>query len=99
MKNYTYGWRLKEMGYVEVSEYEYTERQCDMKNFIEMMSDVIRKANCGWSGVEYVLMKHKDHEHKDPYMVLCVDGHRERWIPIDGNSKGCCFSVLGENLW
>lgn len=99
MKNYTYGWKLKEMGYVEVLEHEYTRRQCDMKNFIEMMSDVIRKANCGWSGVEYVLMGHKDHEHNEPYMVLCVDGHRERWIPIDGNSKGCCFSVLGENLW
>ena len=33
------------------------------------------------------------------YMVLCVDGRTERWIPIDGNSKGCNFSVLGENLW
>lgn len=99
MKNYTYGWRLKEMGYIEVPEIEYTERQHDIKNFIEMLSIVVRKANCGWSGVEYVLMKHYDHEHREPYMVLCVDGHRERWIPIDGNSKGCNISVLGENLW
>jgi hypothetical protein len=99
MKNYTYGWRLKELGYVEVNKNEYTERQVDMRNFIELMSDVVRKANCGWSGVEYVLMGNANYEHKEPYMVLCVDGHRERWIPIDGNSKGCNISVLGENLW
>ena len=100
MKNYTYGWKLKDMGYVEVHESEYTERQHDMKNFIEMMSNVVKESNCGWSGVEYVLMKHNDyHRHIEPYMVLCIDGIRERWIPIDGNSKGCNISVLGENLW
>ena len=99
MKNYTYGWRLKEMGYMEVDPVEYTPSQIVMEDFIGMLSDVVKKANCGWSGVEYVLMKHNDHEHREPYMVLCVDGHRERWIPIDGNSKGCNISVLGENLW
>ena len=99
MKNYTYGWRLKEIGYVEVPEDEYTNKHYDMKQFIEMMSKVVKEANCGWSGVEYVLMKHADHEYKEPYMVLCVDGCRERWIPIDGNSKGCNLSVLGANLW
>ena len=99
MKNYTYGWKLKEMGYIEVPECEYNERQWDMNLFIEVLSNAVKRANCGWSGVEYVLMKHNDHEHREPYMVLCVDGHRERWIPIDGNSKGCNISVLGENLW
>lgn len=99
MKNYTYGWKLKEMGYTEVDYTEDTVSQRNMRNFIDMLSDVVKEANCGWSGVEYVVMKHRDHEHKEPYMVLCVDGYRERWIPIDGNSKGCNITVLGENLW
>jgi hypothetical protein len=38
-------------------------------------------------------------KYAEPYMVLCVDGHGERWIPIDGNSKGCNLQVLGENIW
>lgn len=29
MKNYTYGWKLREQGYVEIPESEYTERQKD----------------------------------------------------------------------
>lgn len=99
MKNYTYGWKLKEMGYVEVDAAKYDNSHANMKNFIDMLSDVVREAKCGWSGVEYVLMCHKGHEHKESYMVLCVDDHRERWIPINGNSKGCNISVLGENLW
>jgi hypothetical protein len=37
--------------------------------------------------------------YAEPYMVLCVGGHGERWIPIDGNSKGCCLEVLGQNIW
>ena len=39
----------------------------------------------------------------EKYMVLYVGAQKEvnggRWIPITGNSKGCCLSVLGENLW
>lgn len=34
MKNYTYGWKLKEVGYVEVPESEYTERMNDMKVYV-----------------------------------------------------------------
>jgi len=30
---------------------------------------------------------------------LYVDGGGQRYIPINGNSKGCNLSVLGENLW
>lgn len=99
MKNYTFGWKLKEMGYVEIPESKYTERQKDDKKFIDKLSDIVKEAKCGWDGVEYVVMGHYDHEYTEPYMVLCVDGYRERWIPISGNSKGCNLSVLGENLW
>jgi hypothetical protein len=101
MKNYTYGWRLKELGYVEVAEEQYTDRQRDMKEYIDILSEAVRKAKCGWDGVQYKLMGSSSSTNKyaEPYMVLCVGEHGERWIPIDGNSKGCCLSVLGENLW
>lgn len=97
-KNYTYGWLLKDRGYVEIPESEYTERQLEMKGFIESMSEIIRTAQCGWSGVKYKVMKYMD-DSMEKFMVLYCDGGGERWIPINGNSKGCNFSVLGENLW
>lgn len=98
MKNYTYGWVLKDKGYVEVSESEYTASQMDMKKYIEMLSDVVIAAKCGWDSVTYKVMKHP-YGGNESYMVLCVDGAGERWIPITGNSKGCNLQVLGENLW
>ena len=98
MKNYTYGWLIKDRGFVEVCEADYTEHQIDMKEFIESMSTVIAKAHCGWSGVKYKVMKHDD-GNVNEYMVLWVNGGGDRWIIINGNSKGCNFSVLGENLW
>ena len=101
-KNYTYGWRLKELGYTEVPESEYTERQEEDKVFIDMLSNVVREADCGWTGVAYKVMRYTDGSI-EKYMVLYVGAQKEvnggRWIPITGNSKGCCLSVLGENLW
>ena len=98
MKNYTYGWVLKDKGYVEVAESEYTAVQMDMKQYIEMLSDVVVAAQCGWDSVAYKVMQHI-HGGTETYMVLCVDGAGRRWIPITGNSKGCNLQVLGENLW
>lgn len=97
MKNYTYEWVIKDRGYIEVSETEYTDNQNNMKKFVESMSEIIREARCGWDGVKYKVMKHEINGI-DVYMVLYCDGG-ERWIPINGNSKECNFSVLGENLW
>ena len=97
MKNYTYGWLLKKRGLVEVPESEYNTIQNENKDFIEKLSDVVVTAKCGWDGVKYQVMK--DGDCYDEYMVLCVDGHDERWIPISGNSKGCNIQALGENLW
>ena len=99
MKNYTYGWMIKDKGYVELPESEYTENQIDMMKFIQSMSSVIVEARCGWSGVRYEVVKHNEREDVLEYMVLYCDGGGSRWIPIKGNSKGCNFSVLGENLW
>lgn len=98
MKNYTYGWKLKEQGYIEVPEEQYTDRQKDMKEYVDVLSEAIRKANCGWSGVEYKVMAYIDGSI-EKYMRLWVEDGGSRWIPINGNSKGCNFSVLAENLW
>jgi hypothetical protein len=98
MKNYTYGWHLKAQGYKEVPESEYSEHMIDMKKFIDKLSDVVREANCGWSKVAYKVMKYAG-DSIAPFMVLYAGEHDARWIPIDGNSKGCNLEVLGENLW
>ena len=101
-KNYTYEWRLKELGYTEVSESEYTECQKEEKEFIDMLSNVVWKAGCGWTGVAYRVMRYTDNSI-EKYMVLYVrsEDHMEcsRWIPINGNSKGCNLAVLGENVF
>lgn len=99
MKNYTYGWDVENRGYKEVNESKYTASQIGMKRFVELMSIAIESANCGWSSVQYKLMEHAENNDTREYMVLYAGTHGARWIPIDGNSKGCNFSVLGENLW
>lgn len=99
MKNYTYGWCLRDRGYVEVLESEYTDAQKDMKEYITLLSEAVVKAKCGWDEVRYQVMENIHYGATEQYMVLCVDGRGERYIPITGNSKGCNLQVLGENLW
>ena len=99
MKNYTYGWAIKDKGYVEIPVAEYTDEQKDMMKFIESMSTVIAEAKCGWSGVRYEVVKHNERGDVLEYMVLHCNGGGSRWIHITLNSKGSNFSVLGENLW
>lgn len=99
-KNYTYGWLLKDKGYIEISEEEYTKEQIEMQSFIKLMSNIIKVAKCGWDGVAYKAMRNDTNKDNiEEFMVLYVDDGGSRWIPIRGNSKGCNFSVLGENLW
>ena len=98
MKNYTYGHVIKDRGFVSASINEYTKNQLDMSKFVESMSSVIAGAKCGWDGVKYEVMKHDKSGGTAEYMVLYCDSG-ERWIPISGNSKGCNFEVLGQNLW
>lgn len=98
MKNYTYGWKIKELGFEEVPQSQYTEREEDRKNYIVILSFAISQAKCGWDGVDYKLMKNANGDTRE-YMVLYTGDHGQRWIPIEGNSKGCIFSVLGENIW
>lgn len=98
MKNYTYGWMIKNRGYVEMPVDEYSIEQLDMKEFIDSMSPIVFASRCGWQGVRYEVMEHEN-GNVEEYMVLYCDGGGSRWIPIAGNSRGCNFSVLGENLW
>ena len=98
MKNYTFGWKLKEQGYVEIPEDQYTDRQRNMQEYIRVLSEAVRKAHCGWSGVRYAVMQYIDGSI-EKYMVLWVEDGGSRWIPITGNSKGACLSELGANLW
>lgn len=99
MKNYAYGWQLKDMGFIELEEKYYTEHMLDTKSYIDMLSNVVVQANCGWDSVEYKVMNYHSGDSIREYMVLCVDGRGERYIPISGNSKACNLAVLGENLW
>lgn len=104
MKNYIYKFQVGN-GYdswEEVPEEQYTERKKAHKEFINMLSAVVKQAKCGWDEVKYKVIKYEagtDGECFDTFMVLCVDGREERWIPITGNSMGCNLSVLGENIW
>ena len=98
MNNYTYGWELKQRGWSETPEDSYSVYQKDRAEYIKILSEAVNKAKCGWSGVRYAVMQHTS-DAIDEYMVLWVEGGGSRWIPISGNSLGCCLSVLGENLW
>lgn len=97
MRNFCYTEAIKYRGYVEIPETEYTEEQVEMKKYIDAMSVLIKEAKCGWEGVRFALMELNG--YKDEYMVLVNIGRDIRWIPINGNSKACNFSVLGENIW
>ena len=104
MKNYIYKFQIGN-GYdswEEVPEEQYTERKKVHKEFINMLSEVVKQAKCGWDEVKYKVIKYEagtDGECFDTFMVLCVNGHEERWIPITGNSMGANLQVLGENIW
>lgn len=103
MKNYIYKWQVGGgLEWREVPEDKYTERQKEHKEFIDMLSAVVQKAQCGWDEVKYKVIEYDDvfdSKSYSTFMVLCIGGHEERWIPITGNSMGCNLSVLGENLW
>lgn len=88
MKNYTYGWAVRDKGYAEIAVDEYTDEQKDMMEFIKSMSAVIVEARCGWNGVRYEVMKHSERGDIAEYMVLYCNGGGSRWIPITANSKG-----------
>lgn len=101
MKNYTYAWKVMQLGYdEEVDVREYTCSQLEMREFVEELSKLVWKAKCGWKGVHYKIMRNSNGSTNE-YMVLYTStGDNDgRWIPVSGNSKGCNLSVIGENLW
>lgn len=98
MKNYTYKWSLESKGCVELDSDKYTDKMKAMNKYIDMLSDVVAEACCGWDGVKYSVIKNPSGSI-DEYMELYVIDGGNRMIPISGNSKGCNLAVLGENLW
>ena len=97
MKSYFLNRFVNEYGYIEVPESEYTDSQKDMKTYINILSNIIIKIDCGWDGVRYKVMSYYG-EYIEEFMVLYADGEEARWIPITGNSKECNFETLIENL-
>lgn len=104
MKNYMYGWQVKEREHKELPVEEYTENQWDMYNFVNgVLNNAIQASNCGWLGVTYRVLYFGNETRE--YMILYSKGdvnnkfNSSRWIPVDGNNKACNFSVLGENIW
>ena len=99
MKNYIHKSQVGDgFKWTEVPEQEYTERQKADKEFIDMLSAVVKKARCGWDELKYKVVKYED-DCISKFVVLCVDGDEVRWIPITGNSMGANIEALGENLW
>lgn len=108
MKNYTYRHVLEQNGYIELPAERYSKTEIDMKNFVKSMSPILSASNSGWDGVRYAVLYHyiyktaarnPESTARKPYMVLYTNEGAERYIPIEGNSKACNFSVLGENIW
>lgn len=99
MKNYVYTLTIKERGGEELDWREWPESYCKHSVYIEKhLSPALKVAKCGWDDVVYKVIKYPSGEIA-PYMVLCINGNPERWIPVDGNSDGCNLQVLGENIW
>ena len=92
-----YNERDMEINY-EVPYDEYLELEKENMAFVDKLSEVVQAAHCGWDKVEYVLASTK-YRSREPFMVLCSDGFRERWIPIDLCSKGYMLALLGESLF
>lgn len=99
MKNYTYTFTIKERGGEELDWREWPENYFKHSTYImKFLSPALKEAKCGWDELLYKVIKYPSGAI-EPYMVLCVNGKPERWIPIDGNSDGCNLQVLGENIW
>ena len=58
MKNYVSKIFIHEHGYTEVPESEYTDHQKDMKAYIDILSDAVVEAKCGWDEVRYKVMSY-----------------------------------------
>lgn len=102
MSGRTYGWALRNDGFVEVSENEYTEHHKEKQKFLNNVSAVVLQAECGWHRVVYKLMRRgKDYEAE--YAVLLTKSNDSstggRWINISGSSKGAILRAIGENLF
>lgn len=99
MKNYTYASVIKQHGGEELAWKEWSNDHLERSVYVDLfLSPALKAARCGWDGLLYKVIKYPCGTITS-YMVLCVNGKPERWIPVDGNSDGCNLQVLGENIW
>lgn len=99
MKNYTFTHVIKERGGIELDWHDWTENQIRHSTYIEkFLAPAVINSDTGWDNLVYKVIKYPNGSIST-YMVLCVDGIPERWIPIEGNSKGCNLQILGENIF
>lgn len=99
MKNYLYTFTIKERNGREVDNSEWTKNDFRHSAYIDMdLCKAVVNANCGWDDLKYKVIEYPN-GLRVPYMVLYVGKNPERWIPIEGNSRGANLKVLGENIW
>lgn len=99
MKNYIYTYTIKERNGKELDLKDYTKSQIDQSLYIDTyLSKALIASDCGWDNLLYKVIKYPS-EVIESYMVLCVHGNPERWIPITATSKASIFKVLGENIF
>ena len=99
MKNYMWKYTIEQRGGVEANKEEWLDGFANHCEYItNFLAPALRAAKCGWDDLQYKVIKYPSGAI-EPYMVLCVNGRPERWIPIDGNSDGCNLEVLGQNIW
>ena len=99
MKNYLYTFEIKERNGKELSWQEYTENEQAHCAYIDVdLRNALVDANCGWDGLKYKVIEYPG-GIRVPYMVLYVGKNPERWIPVEGNSRGANLQALGRNIW
>lgn len=106
MKNYTYGWKLKEYGWEEIPWKDWDNlhngRLYKKKDFYvnSYLLPAVTKAKCGWEKVIYKIFKNNFGGYEE-YIVLCYDNHNDdgRYINVSGNSLGAIAQTVFDNIW
>lgn len=98
-RNYTYGWKLSEMGYSAISWDYMTEEEQEKRIYVNNLLDPsVHGAECGWDGVAYCVCDVDGHDRSE--FVLMFANRNDtpndaRCICVTGESKGS----IAEAVW
>ena len=99
MKNYTYGYSLKERGGELLNLEDYTDCQKEKKSFVNnFLSEAINRTKF-WKKVEYVVWKFPEGFLNEYLVLYSFDDIDSRYINVTGNSLAAVFLSLAENIW